>query len=92
MGVASGRTVLALVGNSLQLFDASSGAPLQGVALEGDAISTSTRILACSLAPDDSAVVCLVSSRLSATSLVILSVPVGEQLDRLAANGLVIGV
>lgn len=92
LGVASGRTVLALVGNSLQLFDASSGAPLQGVALEGDAISTSTRILACSLAPDDSAIVCLVSSRLSATSVVILSVPVGEQLDRLAANGLVIGV
>ena len=73
VGVASGRVLLVLSGpSSLQLLDATSGVRLSDVRLGSDFKATGTKIVECAMAPDDSAIVALVSTRHRATSLVLL--------------------
>ena len=73
VGVASGRVLLVLLGpSSFQLLGVASGTWLPGVSLGREFQATSTKVVACAIAPDDSAIAALVTTRHRATSLVVL--------------------
>ena len=73
VGIRSGRLLLTLVGpGQMQISDCVTGATLHMPSL-GEDLATSY-VLACALAPDDSAIVALIANRHQATSLYILDV------------------